>query len=183
MKKVIFLHGMESSPNGTKATYLGEQFGAVSPALRHLGLREQVRAVEEILYENSTVIVGSSLGGLAALGLANTCPEKIAHLVLLAPAVGPFSRASFAEEEKIRPGLYDEVREFSRFAIPTEVPATIIHGLEDTVVDTRGVVELCTRSKSSQLILVHDDHPLSRSRLLISAVVGGARTNRNFPVI
>jgi hypothetical protein len=179
VRKIIFLHGMESSPNGTKATYLREQFGAVSPALRHLGLKEQVSAVEHFFGKNSAVVVGSSLGGLAALGLANKCPKKICHLILLAPAVGTFSQASFAEEEKTRPGLFREVCEFAALTIPEDVPATIIHGLEDSVVDTPAVVGLCTRSKSSRLILVHDDHPLSKNQHLISAVVGSARAGQN----
>jgi esterase/lipase len=173
---------MESSPEGTKATYLREQFGAFSPALRHLGLKEQVSAVERILGENKAVVVGSSLGGLTALGLASRCPKKISHLILLAPAVGTFSQTSFADEEKKRPGLYREVCDFAALTIPKEVPATIIHGLEDSVVDTHAVVGLCTRSESSQLILVHDDHPLSESQHLISAVVGRAATDQNiFP--
>ncbi|MCP4199833.1 MAG: alpha/beta fold hydrolase [Proteobacteria bacterium] len=179
MRKVIFLHGIESSPKGTKATYLGEQFGAVSPALRHLRLNEQVGATRQLLGEDTAVIVGSSLGGLTALGLAITCPENISHLILLAPAVGTFSQASFAEEEKIRPGLYREVCEFATFTIPKEVPCTMIQGLEDSVVDPAAVIGLCTRSKSSHLILVHDDHPLSRSQQLITAVVGRAANNRS----
>jgi alpha/beta superfamily hydrolase len=177
--KVIFLHGMESSPKGTKATYLGEQFDAISPALRRLRLTEQVDATQQILDENPAVIIGSSLGGLAAIGLANRCPARISHLILLAPAVGTFSRVSFAEEEKIRPGLYQEVCEFAKLTIPEEVPTTIIHGLEDTVVDSAAVIGLCTRSKSSNLILVHDDHPLSNSRRLITTVVGRAANNRS----
>ena len=179
MRKVIFLHGMESSPRGTKATYLGEHFGAISPALRHLRLTEQVDATQQILGEKPAVIVGSSLGGLAALGLANRCPERISLLILLAPAVGTFSQASFAEEEKIRPGLYREACEFAKLTIPEEVPSTIIHGMEDSVVDSAAVIALCSRSKSSNLILVHDDHPLSNSRQIITAVVGRAANNRS----
>ena len=51
MRRIIFLHGMESSPEGTKATYLKEQFGAISPALRHLGLREQVDLASKYLID------------------------------------------------------------------------------------------------------------------------------------
>ena len=112
MRRIVFLHGMESSPDGTKATYLREKFGAVSPALRHLGLRQQVDSASKYLHKkNKTVVVGSSLGGLAALGLVNRYANQIAHLVLLAPAVGSFLRSSFAEEEKKRRFVREDTTE------------------------------------------------------------------------
>jgi alpha-beta hydrolase superfamily lysophospholipase len=177
MRKVVFAHGMESSPMGTKATYLKESFDAVSPPLRHLGLHGQVREVEGLLGDDGTVLVGSSLGGLTALAVSNRCPEKVSHLVLLAVAMGPFTRDIFLEAERDRPGLFDEAVQFSAQVIPPEVPATIIHGLKDHVVDVNPVIQLCSRSESSRLLLVHDDHPLSNSRELILSVVGRAANN------
>jgi pimeloyl-ACP methyl ester carboxylesterase len=181
MKKIIFAHGMESSPDGTKATYLRERFGAESPALFTLGLPGQVSAVQAAIGEGPAVLIGSSLGGLCALGVAaNGAP--IAHLVLLAPAMGKFEPAAFKEAEQTRPGLYREICEFGKLSISPEIPTTIIHGFEDEVVDTDAVVALAARSPSARLILVHDDHPLSHSGPLILSVVERVTTGLD-PVV
>lgn len=169
---IVFAHGMEGSPAGTKATYLREQLGAVTPWLGEMGLDEQVeelaRAVTAI---GPTVVVGSSLGGLAALGLCASRPELVSHLVLLAPAVGMHRFEGIHHEvEDRRPGLLARSRHFSGLSVPSQVPATVIHGMEDEVILTPDVISLVERSPSASLILVHDDHSLGKSRDLILSV-------------
>lgn len=180
MRRVLFAHGLSSSPGGTKATYLKERFGAVSPPLFELGLGAQAEALCDLLKDGEpAVLVGSSLGGLAALGAAARCPEKIAHLLLLAPAVGTrVHEEAFIEAEKKRPGLRREVLRFSELSVPPEIPATIIHGLADIVVRAEDVLDLCRRSPSSRLVLIHDDHPLSSSKELILKVASRVATGR-----
>jgi pimeloyl-ACP methyl ester carboxylesterase len=172
---------MEGSPQGTKATFLREELGAVSPWLGELGLIAQVEALTEAIGDDGpAVVVGSSLGGLSALGLAVSHAELIAHLVLLAPAVGMARRAELRPEvERLRPGLFDESREFSGLAVPPQLPATVVHGLEDDVVLLGDVLELVQRSPSARLILVHDDHPLRGSRDLILELVRCASQGRD----
>jgi len=178
---VVFAHGMEGSPQGTKAAFLREELGAVSPWLGELGLAGQVEALGlAIGGQGPAVLVGSSLGGLSALGLAASRSELIAHLVLLAPAVGMARRAELRPEvEQRRPGLFDESREFSELAVPASLPATIVHGLEDDVIRLEDVLDLAARSPSAGLILVHDDHPLHGSRELITALVRRAAQGRD----
>jgi pimeloyl-ACP methyl ester carboxylesterase len=174
MRRVVFAHGLESSPDGTKATYLKESVGAVSPLLRHLGLAGQVDALEKALksHRRRSVLVGSSLGGLAALGVANRAPERISHLVLLAPAVSSWRHEdAFKEAEKQRPGLSHEAVEMARLHIPKSIPTTVIHGMEDDMVAAEDVVALVQRSRGASLILVHDEHQLTGSRKLILSVV------------
>ncbi len=174
--RVIFAHGLESSPNGTKATYLREHLGAVTPSLFRLDLFDQAGALEkEMQKDQPNVLVGSSLGGLAAMKAAARCPSQIAHLILLAPAVSSWRhKETFQEAEKTRPGLYLQSFELSELSIPEDVPATIIHGIEDEVVLTEDVVSLCIRSPSSRLVLLHDDHSLSGSRDTILSAVSRA---------
>ncbi len=176
MYQVIFAHGLESSPGGTKATYLGEHFGAITPPLRHLNLPGQVDALEqELALGDKSIVVGSSLGGLAALGVANRFPARIEHLVLLAPAVSSYRKPeAFDDTEKTRPGLREEALEMAELSVPQSIPATIIHGIDDEVVFAEDVVKLCRRSSSARLVLVRDDHFLVRARELIVSVVGRA---------
>ncbi|MCP4605954.1 MAG: hypothetical protein GY847_36480 [Proteobacteria bacterium] len=179
MHKVIFAHGLESSPNGTKATYLREHFGAIAPPLYHLGLFDQVDALEKALpKDKKCILVGSSLGGLAVLGTAVRQPDRIAHLLLLAPAVSTRRHEeAFNEAEQTRPGLRREALKLTELSIPENVSSTIIHGIEDEVVYTEDVVSLSTRSLSARLILLHDDHTLSNSKSIILSVVSRVATD------
>lgn len=177
MFPVVFAHGMESSPGGTKATYLGEQLGAVTPDLSTLGLADQVAELARALERLGPpgVVVGSSLGGLTALGLAARHPALLARLVLLAPAVNvriPPDRAR--EIDARRPGLVAEMARFSELSIPPAIPTVVIHGLADDVVETARVLDLVQRSPAARLLLVHDDHPLTNSRELILSVTAAS---------
>jgi len=181
VRPVVFAHGLEGSPQGTKATYLRQELGAVAPWLGELGLAGQVETLAAAVGDRGpAVVVGSSLGGLAALGLAARRPGLIAHLILLAPAVGMARRAALRPEvEQRRPGLFDESRVFSELAVPAVIPATVVHGLADDVILLADVLELVRRSPSAKLILVHDDHPLHRSGDLIVALARRAAEGRD----
>ncbi len=173
MTRVVFAHGLEGSPDGTKAVYLRDELGAVTPWLGEFNLDEQVGALEEEIPQGSdAVIVGSSLGGLAALGFAVRHADRIRHMVLLAPAVGMHRYASISPEvEQKRPGLFEQSKKFGALSIPPSIRTTVIHGLQDIVIDKEDVIALVKRSPSATLLLVHDDHTLSGSRELILNVV------------
>ena len=84
MKKVLFLHGLESRPGGTKAKYL-EQCGyeLINPLLPKWSYEESVSVAQSAIDTHSPdVIVGSSRGGAVALSV----DPKGAKLVLIAPA-------------------------------------------------------------------------------------------------
>ncbi len=170
----IFAHGLESSPGGTKAMYLKERYDTFSPKLYNLIPSDQVDALEEAIGRSEqSVLIGSSLGGLVSLGVTNRCPDRIAHLVLLAPAVSCHRREdAFEEAEKTRPGIRAEALGMQRLSVPETVPTTIIHGIEDDVVLAEDVMALAARSSSVRALFTHDDHTLSGSRDLILSTVG-----------
>jgi uncharacterized protein len=176
MLKSIFAHGLESSPDGTKATYLRQTLDTTTPPLGHLELPDQVETLIGLMKDQSQVVlVGSSLGGLTALGASIALSETVAHLVLLAPAVGVWRKKdAFAQAHKTRPSLLEDVRRFSDLSIPKKIPTTIIHGFEDDVVALADVSDLAHRSQSARLLLVHDDHSLHSSKELILSVVSRA---------
>lgn len=60
--KIVFAHGMEGNPNGTKATYLREEFDAITPNLHGLPLLEQVEILKNLIKENpDCLLLGSSI--------------------------------------------------------------------------------------------------------------------------
>ena len=84
MKKVLFLHGLESKPGGSKAKYLEKcGYEVINPHLPKWSWDESVEVAQnEIDTHEPDVIVGSSRGGAVALSV----DPKGAKLVLIAPA-------------------------------------------------------------------------------------------------
>ena len=176
MHPIVFAHGLESSPQGIKAALLSTRFGTHAPDLRSLSLEAQTqRLVAGLRQAPKSVLVGSSLGGLAALGAARAVPERIAHLILLAPAFGTERHLElFASAEIERPGLRSEVAACADWTIPESVPATVLHGLEDELIATADVVAFAQRSPSAALLLVHDSHQLGAHLELLCRLVAAA---------
>lgn len=100
---ILFLHGLEGSPHGTKARYLKKEFGesaVITPAWRVSGrvadcLEAIVQSTAQLPKDDELVAVGSSFGGY----LASLLPRRIHQivgLVLINPAMvgGPNSKLS-----------------------------------------------------------------------------------------
>ena len=97
MLKVLFLHGLESLPGGTKPDAL-ELAGCevANPALPKDDFDLSVKIAQECVEEfQPDVIVGSSRGGAVAMALCN----ESARLVLIAPAW-----KSYGSEPKVTSG-------------------------------------------------------------------------------
>jgi esterase/lipase len=158
--RVLFLHGLESSPQGPKVLHLQQNpsFEVQAPALdtqpvmaflKRGGpeaelpplLESSVRIASEALARFAPhAVVGSSFGGAIALMLAHR-EVWAGPLVLLAPA----SRA------KVHlPARHGRV--------------VIVHGRQDETVPVDDSVQLAARSPTEVVLwLVDDDHRLSKS--------------------
>lgn len=82
--RILYLHGLNSHPNGTKATFLRQHGHEVyGPVLPPMDFNESVRLAQAALAENQPdVVVGSSRGGAVAMNMNS----KQIPLVLIAPA-------------------------------------------------------------------------------------------------
>ncbi len=140
--KILFLHGLESGPFGSKCQALKKVFGeivvpdctGVTDELERLNINRQYIDREP----GPFLVVGSSMGGLMALLLQQACPGKVAGLVLCAPALHRSAAA----------GL-------NLNTLPTTV---VIHGNRDDVVPLEASLDFGER-----LLVVDDDHRLSNS--------------------
>jgi len=155
MSHLYFLHGMESSPQGTKAQLLKQQFPqCIIPELPpDITKREQI--LEGLITEPS-LIVGSSLGGLSAILLAMKKPDLIREMVLLAPAVGFYSPEIFNSEDR---------RRIDSTFIPLNVSCTILAAKQDNVIPLSAIKKMMARSPEPERIRyreVEDEHSLNR---------------------
>lgn len=149
--------------------------------------RDDARAIVEQLADGPAILVGSSMGGWIALLLALAMPDRVAGLVLVAPAPD-FTDWGFTQAEKMallqdgrieRPSPYsDQPTLFTRAfwtsgeasrlppgPVPVAGPVRILQGLQDTDVPWTRTLDLSQRLGSADvhLTLIKDgDHRLSR---------------------
>ena len=154
--KILFLHGLESGPHGSKYQALKKVFGEVL-APDCSGVKDEKERLiiiqREINCEGGPfLVVGSSMGGLMALLLQKENQQEVAGLVLCAPAIH-------------RPAA-------ANLDLNNLPPTLVIHGIHDNVVPLGASTPFGDR-----LIKVEDDHRLSNSMAEILRAVFEIKLN------
>lgn len=142
----IFIHGLEGSSRGYKATMLCRLFPEIICPQFTGSPEERMEQLENVLYGKQDItLVGSSLGGLMAALYAFQHSERIHRLLLLAPALPMFDWSPYAAQ-------------------PLRAPVIIYHGIHDDVVplqETRKLAEdLFSKLEFNE---VDDDHRLKKT--------------------
>jgi pimeloyl-ACP methyl ester carboxylesterase len=139
----VFVHGLESSGQGTKGVFFRERFPEMIIEDFAGSFRERMEKLEDLLAgKENLIIVGSSYGGLMAAAYASLNEERVRKLVLLAPALhlDPFK-------------LY-LTRKLS-------LPVALFHGLRDDVVPLEAVQAIAGQLYDNlTLTVLEDDHSL-----------------------
>jgi len=142
-ERMIFIHGLEGTSLGVKATLLRELFpGILTPDFRGT-LDERMSQLYRLLGKHKEwTIIGSSFGGL--MGAIFTCqhPAQVRKLVLLAPAL-------------IWPDFAESIPD------AVDVPTFVYHGSHDEIVPlaaTRKLAEQVFHNLTYHV--VDDDHGL-----------------------
>ena len=203
---MLFAHGFEGSPTGSKPTYMKEALGwkVTAPKMSELGwsIASQTDVLIKHLDEGEyDLVVGSSMGGLAAANASSMRPSKDIRLLLLAPAFGLAENWEGMEEtgrsawkttgerrytgfelDIVLPWEFMESAERMSWPIPAH-PTSIMHGRFDEVVPisySRKVNESC---KNVTLYETDDGHRMKDSLSLIqeiaSELMGGFVSKSN----
>ena len=151
----MYLHGLEGSPNGTKATYLRQRYSLVAPKLPAYG--KDISNIQEIINslnncvpvakqaidkEKPDVIVASSFGGAVLMRLYQ---EKFWNK----PAVFLAQGAIF-----LRVGNQ----------LPESATAIFIHGRKDSLIPLSHSQQICEQAGPNvELWAVDDDHYLYKA--------------------
>jgi pimeloyl-ACP methyl ester carboxylesterase len=142
----VFIHGLESSSQGTKGVYFRNKFPDMIVKDYTGSLENRIEQLNTVLAgKTDLILVGSSYGGLMAAIYACLDPKKVKKLILLAPALdlAPF-----------RPYLKNRLT----------MPTVVYHGRNDEVVSPGPVREIVEKMFADlDYHSVDDDHPLSRS--------------------
>lgn len=153
--RVLFSHGLDSSPSSRKIVELSpiaEQLGFETEAIDYRDLRDDpagrrdrlIARIREL--ETPPLLAGSSLGGWVSVSAAEQC--DVAGLWLTAPAL--------FLEDRVEGGLVPDA-----YAIRTD-HVVIVHGWQDEVIPWQHSV-CFAESCNAQLHLVDDGHRLEKS--------------------
>ena len=147
MATTLFIHGLESSNQGTKSVFFRERIpNMIIPNFpgdfdeRMVKLRSIMEGKENIR------IVGSSFGGLMATVFAMEAAGAVERLILLAPAIHRL----------------DELKNVETASI--DIPTWIYHGTHDEVIPIRKVQEISEKLFTNLFFhAVDDDHFLHKT--------------------
>ena len=141
----VFLHGLDSSSQGTKGRWLAERFPGVRRRDYSGDLDERLQQLtDQVDGLDHLILIGSSFGGLMATAFAVREPERCRRLVLLAPALNH--------------GGYRPPPQ------PLDVEALVILGAHDTVCPPEQVLPLARSTfRASEIRVEDDDHLLHGS--------------------
>ena len=195
--KVLWAHGLEGSPNGSKPKWIIENLGwdviSIDMSERGWTIGEQTAVVLDKISEigDFDLIMGSSYGGLAVANAANELLDKDLKLVLMAPAFGLAENFQKIGEKELnewenngfRPyfhhGLNEEIKlswdfmvSAKRMSWPEINHSTvIIHGVSDDIVPIESSRKVAESNSNVELIEVEDGHRLVNSLQFIPIAV------------
>lgn len=151
---IIFAHGMEGTPNGSKIRSLRKAgFEVLAPDFQGMNLQQRVSLLQSVCEEHQErrpLLAGSSYGGLTASIIAMRMPNAFRGLLLCAPAL-----------HLIEPPVDDE----TVLIAPTGLKTAIIHGIDDDIVPLSCSIEYAERS-GNDIVAFHrvsDGHRLAES--------------------
>lgn len=137
-----FLHGLDSSGSGTKGRFFARNFPHVVCPDFTGTLPDRLQQLAKLVDDQrQLLLIGSSFGGLMATCFALAHPEKMARLILLAPAL---NFAGYRPPAKVLP-----------------TPTFLLIGQKDTVTPVDLVVPLAKSTFADlHLRIADDDHLL-----------------------
>ena len=95
----IFIHGLESSNQGTKSVFFREKYPDMLIPYFTGPLDERMRDLRGVLIrKRGVILVGSSFGGLMATIFAVENEERVDRLILLAPAINLVEFADYVKK-------------------------------------------------------------------------------------
>lgn len=141
---LVFIHGLESTSQGTKAQYFKKNFPQMIIEDYTDDFKTRMRKLDRILDgKDHLILVGSSFGGLMAAQFALDHEERVTKLILIAPAL-TIEGFESAVKQKL------------------QIPVILYHGMKDDVVDPYAVKKIAEKAFNHlEHHLVDDDHPLN----------------------
>jgi uncharacterized protein len=200
----LYLHGFASGPGSTKAQYFLAEFQKLGielhipdlnqPSFSEMTLSSRLELVSDVvaaLPDAPLILWGSSLGGLLALLFAKQHKERVAGLVLLAPALELSKRweamlgkeglkkwsstgyisvyhYAYKKEEPLAYNFFVDAAKHETSDLSLEIPIVVFHGQNDLTVPIEVSRRFYQNNKDHvQLVELKDGHELVGSMPMI----------------
>jgi pimeloyl-ACP methyl ester carboxylesterase len=159
-KKIIFLHGSDSSSKSGKAMQFAQLFVGMKTPDFTGSFDERMSQLYKVLGKTKGwTIIGSSYGGLMAAVFASENPSQVRKLVLLAPAILKDKHGIYIDPVVDKP-LRGSWKNLQTILVPT----VIVHGVQDDVVPLEPVRQIAEELFSDvEFIVVDDGHRLQKA--------------------
>lgn len=151
----------------------------------HLTISNQLEIIDQLVtsLDGPITLFGSSMGGyLASLYAENS--SKVSELILIAPAFQFVTRYlnrldaetldhwkkdgylaifhyAYQENRKLHYGILTDAAQYDQQPLTRQIPALIIHGLNDESVPYNLSIEYLANHPQTDLILLNGDHSLT----------------------
>lgn len=153
MTTVVFSHGKESGPWGSKITTLSNVAKDMGFAVESIDYRDldcpedRLERLKETITQksNDVILVGSSMGGYVSLAAASEVSAR--GVFIMAPAL-------YMPKYKVQNYPYDGY-------------VSVVHGWNDDVIPIENSMKYAQQQKA-QLLLLNDGHRLANSKSVIS---------------
>jgi len=191
---VLFAHGFEGKPNGSKPSFMKENLGwnVKAPIMSSLGwgISEQTKVLTDEMDKSSfDLIIGSSMGGLAAANASAQRKKYNCKLILIAPAFGLYDnlkgiltqeeldsweksgqrRYVGFEHDILLPWSYMEQAKEMSWTEPCH-KTSIIHGIFDDIVPIENSRKICEMSGIIELHEIEDGHRMKKSLEVLDSI-------------
>jgi predicted esterase len=142
---LVFIHGLESTSQGTKAQYFHKRFPEMIIEDYTGDFQARINKLTHVLEgKDHLILVGSSFGGLMAARFTLDHEERVSKLILIAPAL-------------ILEGFEDAATG------PLDIPVILYHGIHDDIVNPDAVRKIAEKTfRRLEYHPVEDDHSLNR---------------------
>lgn len=142
----MFIHGLESSDQGTKAVYFRETYpDMITPHFTGPLPRRMEKLYSLLSDQTDIILVGSSFGGLMASMFAMESEARVKKLILLAPAINLMEFTPYRETK-------------------LALPVWLYHGRQDEVIPIQEVENAANQAFANlRFHAVDDDHYLHKT--------------------
>ncbi len=193
MMRVLFAHGFEGGPSGSKPTFMRDVLGwdVTAPVMSDLGwdIEKQTEVLlREIDESDYDLVIGSSMGGLAAANASSLRGDSDFRLLLIAPAFGLSDSWEGLTEEELSNWREVGTRRYRGFELDIDLEwgfmvaaermswpeplhsTTIVHGTGDDVVSIEVSRRVARGVALVELVEIDDGHRMKECLPLLSGL-------------
>ncbi len=213
--QVLYLHGFASGPNSLKAKYFAKKLQDVGINYQILDLNlddfskltpsKALNYIKSLIRNEETILIGSSLGGLYSLIIAEQ-EQMVRKLILLAPALEinslwddiigannlkkwkmegslPIYHYGYGQTIPLDYSFLADLAKYQDYGFLRQIPALVFHGINDVTIPYRVSQRYVDDNAAAIFHQLNSNHSLEDSLAYIwqhsASFIGAVSGNQN----